>query len=482
MPLDCAGPRPARAARQPHCLLVSEMKNRTLTLIATLSWLAVHAGPAIGAKATASTVASAMTAPAAAGPAFHLPQLLALAQSTNKGVEAAQANVDAASAAITSARAYPNPQVEVMYGRLSGRQPGVTSGNAPSYAITQKFDYPQQRSLREAMAGRGLEATEAARQGFRADLAARVKTHYYEVLRRESELTAAREDLTMTRQIHSRARLRVDVGEAPRYELIKAETELLAAQKTLQTAELRVDQAKAALRQQVGGALPPQFTLAGTLGKSPDVPALPALRAALTGSNAELTQRRMELERARLGVDYQRSLRWPEVALRASTERQPDNNVSQIGLVLTIPLWDRRSGPVGEANAQAIQARSALEAREFELAQELESAYRQYEINQAQVTALASGIVREAESALGVAESAYRFGERGILDYLDAQRVLRNARSELIAAQYDLQIAAIQIEKLMSTVPAAQPGPAPQAAPSSAPAPVFAPSAPSEKN
>lgn len=149
------------------------------------------------------------------------------------------------------------------------------------------------------------------------------------------------------------------------------------------------------------------------------------------------------------------------MALRASTERQPDNNVSQIGLVLTIPLWDRRSGPVGEAAAQAIQARSALEAREFELTQELESAYRQYEINQAQVTALASGIVREAESALGVAESAYRFGERGILDYLDAQRVLRNARSELIAAQYDLQIAAIQIEKLMSTVPADQPGPLP---------------------
>ncbi len=171
----------------------------------------------------------------------------------------------------------------------------------------------------------------------------------------------------------------------------------------------------------------------------------------------------MELERARLGVDYQRSLRWPEVAVRASTDRQPDNNVSQIGLVMTIPLWDRRSGPVGEAAAQATQARTALEAREFELNQELETAYRQYEITQAQVTALESGIVREAESALGVAEAAYRFGERGILDYLDAQRVLRNARSELISAQYELQVAAIQIEKLMSTAPGTAAGVAPGA-------------------
>ncbi len=454
------------------------MKNTTLTLIASLSLLVAPATPAFGAKAAVGHAVDKTTAgtlPVAAGPAFQLSQLLELAQSTNKGVEAAQAGVDAASAAITSARAYPNPQVEVMVGRLSGKQPGVTSGNAPSYAITQKLDYPHQRSLREAMAGRGLEASEAMRHGFRAELAARVKTAYYEVLRRESELGAAREDLTMMRQIHSRARLRVEVGEAPRYELIKAETELLAAQKTLQTAELRVDLAKAALRQQVGGALPPRFTLAGTLGHAPEVAPLPTLRNTLAGSNAELAQRRMELERARLGVDYQRSLRWPEVAVRASTDRQPDNNVSQIGLVMTIPLWDRRSGPVGEANAQAIQARSALEAREFELAQELESAYRQYEITQAQVTALESGIVREAESALGVAESAYRFGERGILDYLDAQRVLRGARNDLIAAQYDLQVAAVQIEKLMSTVPAAQP-----AAPAPAQAP--APSVPPQSN
>jgi len=454
------------------------MKHIKLTLFASLS-LALfaaapaHAGDAVRPPASeASAVIAALKAPPAAprsaGPALTLPQLLALAQSTNRGVEAAQANVDAASAAISSARAYPNPQVEVMVGRLQGKQPGVTSGNAPSYAITQKLDYPHQRSLREDMASRGLEVSQAMRQGFRAELAARVKTAYFEVLRRESELQAASEDLAMMRQIQSRARLRVEVGEAPRYELIKAETELLTAQKSHQTAELRVNQARAALRQQVGGALPGEFSLAGSLGHAPEVASMQQLRDTMAGSNAELTQRRMELERARLGVDYQRSLRWPEVAVRASTDRQPDNNVSQIGLVMTIPLWDRRSGPVGEAMALATQARSALEAREFELAQELETAYRQYEITQSQVTALESGIVREAEAALGVAESAYRFGERGILDYLDAQRVLRAARNELIAAQFDLQVAAIQIEKLMSTASGTESAPAvPAAVPSS---------------
>ena len=47
-------------------------------------------------------------------------------------------------------------------------------------------------------------------------------------------------------------KVRVDTGEAPRYELIKADAELLNAQKTLQSAELRVRQAKAVLSRLVG--------------------------------------------------------------------------------------------------------------------------------------------------------------------------------------------------------------------------------------
>jgi cobalt-zinc-cadmium efflux system outer membrane protein len=56
--------------------------------------------------------------------------------------------------------------------------------------------------------------------------------------------------------------------------------------------------------------------------------------------------------------------------------------------------------------------------------------------------------VREAEAALKVAEAAYRFGERGILDFLDAQRVFRAVRNELISARYELSAAVVEIERL----------------------------------
>ena len=44
---------------------------------------------------------------------------------------------------------------------------------------------------------------------------------------------------------------------------------------------------------------------------------------------------------------------------------------------------------------------------------------------------------------------AARFGERGILDVLDAQRVLRGVRADLIQARYQLQEARIKLDQLV---------------------------------
>jgi len=56
--------------------------------------------------------------------------------------------------------------------------------------------------------------------------------------------------------------------------------------------------------------------------------------------------------------------------------------------------------------------------------------------------------LREATAAVQAAEAAYRFGERGIVEVLDAQRVLRSVRQDYLNAQFDLQAALIELERL----------------------------------
>src|SRR5690606_3813414 len=268
--------------------------------------------------------------------------------------------------------------------------------------------------------------------------------------RREAEFEATLEDMALTQQLYERAQVRVDVGDAPKYEAIRVAAEMLNAQKNSQSALLRVNQAKSFLRQQVGDVLPIGFSIEGDMGNTNRLDTLEELRQTLLSTNPELIQYRHELERAGIAVDYQRSLRLPSLALKASSVRDPEVRDTQFGIVMTIPLWDRNRGPIDEAAANAIRIRSLLEAREFEMTQQLDSAYQQYQIAASQVEALKSGIVRQAESALRIAQSAYRYGERGIIDYLDAQRVLRTARNDLIAAQFDLHIAAIEIDRLLA--------------------------------
>ena len=384
-----------------------------------------------------------------AEPAYDLPQLEALARDSSRALLAARDQVTAARYAVDSASAFPNPELEYLNGTTRARSSlAGTPGDARSVTLTQPLDMPWRRAARIGAAEAGLEATSATTRAFEADLLARLRGRYFEVLRREAELRNANEDMAAMESVRSRIAKRVETGDAARFELIKADAEALNAQKTAQAAGFRVDQARSLLRQTVGVALPAEFVLSGRLGDVPALQPLDGLRRQLNESSPELARARAETVRAERQLDLERAQRWPNLALKGAYNEDPDMRASQLGVVLTIPLWDRRSGPVGEAAAQLSRARNELQAQEFSLAQTLEVAYQQYEIAQTQVTALESGILKQAEAALKVAESAYRFGERGFLEVLDAQRVYRAARAELIAARYELATAWVEIERL----------------------------------
>jgi cobalt-zinc-cadmium efflux system outer membrane protein len=94
------------------------------------------------------------------------------------------------------------------------------------------------------------------------------------------------------------------------------------------------------------------------------------------------------------------------------------------------------------------RAEIRLEGRKAELRQQVLLTWKSLEMARLRIEALSQGSVREAEAALRVAQAAYRFGERGILDVLDAQRVLRSVRADLIEARYQLQEARVMLDRL----------------------------------
>ena len=61
-----------------------------------------------------------------------------------------------------------------------------------------------------------------------------------------------------------------------------------------------------------------------------------------------------------------------------------------------------------------------------------------------------NGVVSAAGAAVRVAEAAYKAGERGLIDVLDAQRVYRSARADLVASRFELAAAWVEIQRLVT--------------------------------
>ena len=114
-----------------------------------------------------------------------------------------------------------------------------------------------------------------------------------------------------------------------------------------------------------------------------------------------------------------------------------------------IPLLDQRQGPIAQTTAELERAQIRLQGRQNELRQQILLAWKSMEIARLRINALSQGSLRDALAALRVAEAAYRFGERGFLDVLDAQRVLRSVRADIIDARYQLQVSRVALDQLM---------------------------------
>lgn len=379
---------------------------------------------------------------------FDLAALEKMALTSSRTALAARDQLQAARHAAESARAFPNPELEYLSGNQRSRNGLGAAGDARSISLSQPLDLPWRRMPRIAAADAGFAVATAVAGGLEADLLANLRARYFNLLRREAELRNAREDVSTVEGVHTRIAKRVETGEAARFELIKADAELLNARKNMQAASFRVEQGRSQLRQVAGESLPADFTLVGHLRDVPALPELSQLQREMQTHSPDLQRAQAEVSRAERQLELERSLRLPAVSLRAGLDEDPEVRTSRLGLQVTIPLWDRRRAQIDEAAAQLSRSRHELEGRRFSLRQELEVAYQQYEIALAQVAALESGILRQAEAAVQVATAAYRFGERGFLEVLDAQRVFRAARAELIQARHELAAAWVEIERL----------------------------------
>ncbi|MEO6830310.1 MAG: TolC family protein, partial [Acidobacteriaceae bacterium] len=423
---------------------------------ATVSPISNHPQDAVPAPAPASPSTSVLLGSVPDGElqappaALTLQQAVALAEQNNPLLSEASAQVDRARAGIQTARAYPNPTLEVLGGHQSARAvatPGVP-GALLHYSATQTLEIPLERRARIRASRLELTSTRYFQAGTQLSVLADVKLAFYDVLRRKQEVGQAKENLALVNDLRRRVEVRVRVGEAGRLELTRADAEQARAQALVTVAQVQLARSLASLRAVIGVQTEVNLDPQGNLEGRVQLPPLRELRVHVLAAHPALQEAKTQTERAQALVADQRALRIPQPNIYGEYEHQPDLTFYRFGVTIPLPIWDRRKGPIGEAKAEVTRSQAASKRRQVELIAALERSYDQYELMNKQVDSLQAGSLHEAEAAVQAARAAYKFGERGIIEVLDAQRVLQGVRGDLLDAMYGRQSALVDLEEL----------------------------------
>jgi outer membrane protein, heavy metal efflux system len=441
----------------PGCVLCAQSAPREASpVIAPLEQKATNTIP----EAPLPQVTAGITAASPAnGTPLSLSDAIAMAMRNNPRLEAASAVTRRASGAARTAGAYSNPSLEVFEGQQYAKPvaiPGIP-GLLQHYAVYQTIEIPVERHTRQRVAQSGIASSRFAEQAVTLSVIADTKHAFYNALRRREEIEHARENLQLVQDLRRRVEVAVNVGEEGRLELTRAEAELGRAQFSVSSAQLEYANAIALLRVTIAGSLDANLDPQGEFEPRISLPPLNQLREQIMQKHPIVAQSRADIDAAIATLDHERALRIPQPVAFAEYENQPDLSFWRMGFTVPIPLWNRRQGQIGEAKAAISQSASVLYERNLQLVSALERAYEQYQLADQQATSLESGSLRAAVSAVDAAKAAYRFGERGIVEVLDAQRVLQGVRGDLVDAQFVRQSALVDLEELGAIAPGVRP-------------------------
>lgn len=378
---------------------------------------------------------------------------LKLALENHPQLRAGDAQIDAARAGIRSAAAYPNPEFAVLAGRQYYRVPGNVTGLVTSYSVAQQLDIGPYRPARIDFATRARESSEHARDVIRLTVLSAVRRAFFHALRRAAEIKILDENYRLVEDFRKRTQVRVEVGEAGRLEGIRAEAELTTARTAVNNARLQYVTALTQLRGAIGIPIDPDRVPTGVMDQPVTLPTLEQLRREVLDKHPALQLARSEVRRADSRVNLEQAQVKPQPSVIAEYDRPPDTPSYRVGVSIPLPFFNRREGPIAEAVAELRQTQALSNARQLEIVTALDNAYGRYQLASQSLAAYEQGILREAEESVSAAETAYRLGERGILEVLDAQRVLRTVRLDFLNAQYERQFALIDLDELRAIEP-----------------------------
>jgi len=388
---------------------------------------------------------------------------LELAVENHPDVAAARAALEAERAAIPAASAWPDPVLATGI----GLRPVETALGPQNLRLGLQMEIPffGKRALRTERARHQARAAWHAYRARHLSVMADAAEAYYRYVELSRTTEIAEQNLTLLEGIEAVTRTRYRTGQAGQTDVLRLQVELGTVADRLRSLQEQQRPVSAQLRAALG--VEPDFVLPWPVAWRElglDIPPADEVLEAVRSQNDELRALRAAQEARRDASELAARDQFPNwtVGLESvRTGRSEFTNFDERGrdawiLHVRVPLPVFRSDDVAAVDQATAREREAAErTRATQLDRERTSELLLFQVRDAtrQLELYDRSLIPTAEASFSTSLGAFRGGSAGLLDVLDAQRVLLRFQLDRIAAQSRRAIGLIRLWTQMGRVP-----------------------------
>ena len=394
-----------------------------------------------------------------------LAALVAEALARNPRIQEAVQNGAAARHRIAQATALPDPTVSLT---VHGQPPETRVGpQRGGIALRQALPWFGKRAERGAVARARAASRDALVEAQRAMVVRDVKVTYYELAYLDRAVAVADQEEDLLRLYETLAQARYSQGVGLQQAVVKLQAEVTrvlsrrdAVLQDRVAAEARLN----ALRDRPPQDPLPPVRVPHRPGAAVDATRLHAL---VRSHHPDVRAARLRMEAERAGLRLARREPWPDVVLGAAWnpvgDRRDhagrlvppgDNGADQfsVSIGVSIPLRrGRYTAGVQEALARFDAAQAALRRTQNDVDVAVRATGARLATIEERIRLLERALVPQAEQALRSAEAAYSAGTVDVLDLLDSEEMLLDARLDLARLESDYMQALADMERAIGT-------------------------------
>lgn len=389
---------------------------------------------------------------AVAEPAPPYAELLRQAQPTAPRLAEARAEIARAEGLARQARALPNPTVGIEVENFSGSGPFRGMDMAETTAsIEQTIEIGGKRSARVAVGRADLQAARARAARIEGEFAFDLAAAYAEAEASERRLQLANDQAALAQEDLRIATALVEAGR-------EADLRRVQAQAALQSVRAGVEEARAAratafsnLTALVGAPAPITSIPVSLLARAGE--AFPAVSFDPLRSPGYLAAE-AEREAAARRVRVERVRAVPDVTASVGVRRFNGDDATAVvaGISVPFPIFDRNRGNISAAQAELSAAEARLNAARFDAEAAVRSGSARLSAAESRLQAAQEG-ERTADEAYRLTRVGYEGGKLDLVELLNAQRALAEARAQSINAAVERLSAQAGLARLANASP-----------------------------